>query len=355
MFELTGRPLQVMAVIAAVVLPLLIVLLWSRWRQGSGNPVRRGLAILGRLFIVLVAQATAMLALFLYVNNQYDFYASWDDLLGIQGKAPQVVDPGQLNAGSGRLEALPVRNNLGVVDDVLVWLPPGYDPKAASKYPVVEFLPGQPSSPSSLFTHFNFGKAASEAIATGRVKPFVGVLPPIMITPPRDTQCVDVPNGPQAGTWVTRTVPDAVISRYHVQPMGAKWSIIGFSAGAQCAAKLTLRYPTSYHAAVALAGNYVPYTDNTTGDLFGNDKQLWNENSAEWLYHTYGMRGSKLLMVVSKQDTWSAKPTAAMTKEAKGDPNVMTVTLPAGGHNYRTYAPYLPQSLAWLAAQGVLS
>ncbi len=355
MFELTGRPLQVLAVVAAVALPLLIVFLWSRRRQGSENPFRRGLAILGRLAIVLLAQATAMLGLFLYVNNQYDFYASWDDLLGVQNQTPQTIDPTLFNAGSGRVEVLPVRNNLGVVDDVLVWLPPGYDPHAANRYPVVEFLPGQPSSPGALFTKFDFGNAASEAIAKGSVKPFVGIIPPIMISPPRDTQCVDVPNGPQAGTWVTRTVPDAVISRYHVQPMGAKWGIMGFSAGAQCAAKLVLRYPTSYHAAVALGGNYVPYTDNTTGDLFGNDKQLWNENSAQWLYRTYGMRGSKLLMIVSKQDAWSARPTGAMEKETKGDLNVTTVTIPTGGHNDRTYAPYLPRSLSWLSAQGVLS
>ncbi|MFT4225714.1 alpha/beta hydrolase [Micropruina sp.] len=355
MFELTGRPLQVMAVIAAVVLPLLSVYLWSRHRRRSSNPLLGVLAVAGRLGVILLAQLTAMLALFLYVNDQYDFYASWNDLLGIQDTAPQRLNPALLDAGAGKVESMPVRNNLGVVDDVLVWLPPGYDAGAATKYPVLEFLPGQPSSPSLLFSHFNFGQVASEAITSGRVKPFVAVLPPIMISPPRDTECVDVANGPQASTWVTRTVPDALISHFHVQPMGAKWGIMGFSAGAQCAAKLTLRYPTQYKAAVALAGDYVPYTDDTTGDLFGNNRMLWNENSASWLYRSYGMRGSKLLMVASKQDGWSARPTEAMAKEARGDANVTTLMLPAGGHNYHTYAPYLPQSLTWLANQGVLN
>ena len=44
-----------------------------------------------------------------------------------------------------------------------------------------------------------------------------------------------------------------------------------------------------------------------------------------------------------------------MAKEARGDANVTTLMLPAGGHNYHTYAPYLPQSLTWLANQGVLN
>ena len=42
MFELTGRPLQIMAVVAAILLPLLIAYLWSRRRSHSGNPLRRG-------------------------------------------------------------------------------------------------------------------------------------------------------------------------------------------------------------------------------------------------------------------------------------------------------------------------
>ena len=141
MFELTGRPLQIMAVVAAILLPLLIAYLWSRRRSHSGNPLRRGLGALGRLGVVLLAQVTAMLALFLYVNNQYDFYASWNDLLGIQDTAPQRLNPALLDAGAGKVESMPVRNNLGVVDDVLVWLPPGYDANAATKYPVLEFLP----------------------------------------------------------------------------------------------------------------------------------------------------------------------------------------------------------------------
>ena len=45
----------------------------------------------------------------------------------------------------------------------------------------------------------------------------------------------------------------------------------------------------------------------------------------------------------------------ALAKEARGDANVTTLMLPAGGHNYHTYAPYLPQSLTWLANQGVLN
>ncbi|MFT4295124.1 MAG: alpha/beta hydrolase-fold protein [Micropruina sp.] len=351
-FELTGRPLQVMAVIAAVALPLLVVYLWSRRRPHPGNLARRVLTVAGRLLVVLLAQVTAMLALFLYVNDEYDFYASWSDLLGIQDTSPQNINVAQLNAGSGRLEKLPVRTDAGVVDDVLVWLPPGYDANTAAKYPVLEFLTGQPSSPSLLFSHFNFGTVASEAISSGRMKPFVAVLPPIMISPPRDTECVDVPHGPQASSWVTHTVPDAVLSRFHVEPMGSHWSIMGFSAGGQCAAKLLLRYPTRYGAAVALAGDYEPYTDDTTGDLFGNDKALWNENSARWLYRSYGMRGTKLLMIASKQDGWSARPTQAMAKEAHGDPHVTTIMFPVGGHNYHTYAPYLPQSLTWLTTQG---
>lgn len=353
-FELTGQPLLVLAIVVAALLPILAVFLWTRRRNETAHIAWRIAAVAGRLGIVLLAQVAAMSAIFLYVNDDYGFYASWSDLLGIQSRAPQTISVTNLNPGQGHLEVLPVKNSEGVDDDVLVWLPPGYNEMGDKKLPVVMFLPGQPSTASRTFNHFDFGTFATQEISSGKVKPFIGVFPPIMVSPPRDTECVDVPGGPQAETWLTTTVPQAVEAEYRAEPPGEHWAVLGFSTGALCAAKLVLRYPHEFKAGVAFAGEYEPYLDDTTGDLFQGDQQLRNENSSRWLYAKYGMRGSYLLMISSKQDLWAWRDTERMSSATTGDPNVALVTVPRGGHNFATYTAYVPTVLEWLAAHKVL-
>jgi enterochelin esterase-like enzyme len=306
--------------------------------------------------VILLAQVLAMSSLFLYVNNEYGFYSSWADLFGLNGDAPAPIQVGQVTAGtttgSGSVEVMTVHAKSGVTADTLVWLPPGYKASGQSRYPVVMFLPGQPSSPQHLFKEYDFAAVASQAVTSGRVKPFVAVFPPIMIAPPRDTECVDVPNGPQAETWLTTDVPNALQAKYRVEPLGKHWSLMGWSTGALCVAKLLLKYPASFSSAVSFGGEFDTYLDNTTGDLFGGSTQLRNENSPLWLYGQYGMRGGKLLMISGKQDIWAWSSTQQMVAATHADPNVSLISFPTGGHNYRNYKAYLAPALEWLAKSG---
>jgi len=351
MFDLNGLPTLVLSVTLAVALPALIVVLWSRRRTTASGAHHPALRVAGRASLVVLAQLTAVSALFLLVNNQYGFYSSWADLLGQGGGAPSAIQVSHVNPGDGTAEVLAVTSKSGVTADALVWLPPGYN-DSGQTYPVVMFLPGQPATPMHVFQEYDFGNAASQAIASGRIKPFVAVFPPIMIAPPRDTECVDIPNGPQAETWLTTDVPNALQATYRVEPLGKHWSLMGWSTGGLCAAKLLLKYPASYSAAVSFGGDFQAYVDSTTGDLFAGDPKLRDENSPLWLYGQYGMRGGSLLIVAGQQDPWAWKPAEQMSFAARGDSSVTLISFPTGGHNYRNYKTYVPSALDWLAKTG---
>ena len=244
---------------------------------------------------------------------------------------------------------------------VLVWLPKAYDDPANKhkEFPTVMMLPGQPSGPGAVFNGFEFGSQASAAIAAGKVPPFIAVIPPLMISPPRDTECTDIPDGPQAETWLASSVRTQTIKRMRSDP--AKWSAMGFSTGGFCAAKLGLRHRDSFKAAVSIGGYFNALTDDTTGDLFHGDTRLRNQNSPLWLIQQPPVQPTKLLIVVSRRDTesWSpGKPYAdsqKMIAAAGNVPGVGTLVLDSGGHSFDTYAPTLPQSLAWLAQVGAIS
>lgn len=346
MFDLLGLPLFITVVALAVAATAGIVVLWSRPRRED----RRVLRLVGRIGLVLLSQFLVLLAVVLLVNRAYSFYTSWDDVFGVS-RPPESIEPNRVKwLGGGKLEVVSVPGT-SVTADVLMWLPPGYTAATGQRYPVVVFLPGHPSTPPIVFDQYRFGEVATRLIEGGEIKPFVAVFPPITIAPPRDTECVDVPDGPQAETWL-REVRTAVLAAYPVATDASRWSVMGWSAGATCAAKLVFRDRGSYGAAVGFGGYYEAYEDATTGDLFRGDPQLRDQHSPTWLYRERGLRGARLLVIAGVEDTESYESTWRLLDVSAGDPGVFRLIFPAGGHNDRNYGVYLVQSLRWLAQGG---
>jgi len=359
MLSLTGRPLFTLVAILAVAVPVIAVVMLSRRPSRTAGAQPAIIArVAGRAGLVLLSQLLAMSALFLWVNNQYGFYTSWADLAGQQAQNTQIQTNGMVRtaSGAGSVEVLTVHGVAArTTADTVVWLPPQYrDPHYAnSRFPVVMFLPGQPSTPQAVFKHYDFATIAIREIQAGHIKPFIAVFPPLMIQPPRDTECTNVPGGPQAESWLTSDVPAALTAHYRTEPPGPRWSVMGWSTGGFCAAKLLLHHPAKFAAAVSFGGYYDPQTDSTTSNLFGGSTKVRNENSPRWLYtQQKGLGGGRLLMVTGQQDRFAWQSTQKILAVSRGDKNVAVLPFTTGGHNYRNYRAYLSPSLQWLATAG---
>ncbi len=355
MLSLTGRPLLIITIVLAVGCVAGLVFLIVRATGSARIEGRRRLAyVVPVLVLALFGPAFSVLAAGLVVNNDYGFYTSWADLTGAGPGQVDISTSGLVATGQGTLQLSTVRTHVGGLDDrVLVWTPPGYNPRAAKKYPVLMFLPGQPSSPQGTFRHFGFADIASKLVLDHQLPPFVAVFPTLMVAPPRDTECTNLPGGVQAETWLNAVVPAYVESHYRVQPPGPSWSMIGWSTGGFCAAKLMTAHPGRYGAAVALGAYFTPIEDHTTGSLFNGIKARYNQNSPLWLYLHRGLADGRLLLVSGRQDRESWSQTRAMMVATAGDPQVSHLIFPTGGHNYRDYRRFLAQSLVWAARSWV--
>jgi enterochelin esterase-like enzyme len=340
--SLTAIPLLAATVLFAAVAAPLMAWWWKRATKTSWLSALRPLAA------VLACQLVAISALFLWVNTEYGFYTSWSDLFGVRTERVSIQSNGAptnklVPPGAGHVQVLTVAGH-----KVLVWLPPQYEqPEFKTRaFPVLMVLPGQPSTPEVMFRHYDFGHVATTEINAGRIRPFIAVFPPLMTNPPRDTECTDIPGGPQAYTWLSSIVPNAV--RRHVRAQPGPWSLAGWSTGAFCSAKLLLTQPQNFQAAVSLGGYFNAITDRTTGDLFHGDTAARLRNSPLWLYRHHGLDGRKLLLIFGRQDKESSPPNREMVAATRGDPNVSFLAFPTGGHNYRNYRRYLPDALQWL-------
>jgi enterochelin esterase-like enzyme len=344
MLTLTSTPLLIAAVLLAAAAPVIVAWWWRR-KTGTG-----WISALRPLAAVLTCQLLAISALFLWVNNEYGFYTSWPDLLGRRTEQATIQSNGLVRPGAGHIEVLtvPDPSAAGQSRKVLVWLPPQYQQAEfrTTTFPVVMVLPGQPSTPEVMFRHYNFSQVATSEINSGRIRPFIGVFPPLMTNPPRDTECTNVPRGPQAYTWLSSLVPRAV--RSHLRVQRGPWSLAGWSTGAFCAGKLLLSQPKEFQAAVEFGGYFTPITDHTTGDLFHGNAAVREHNSPLWLYERHGLHGRKLLLICGRQDKESWPPNQQMLATTRGDPSVSFVAFSTGGHNYHNYRRYLPDALKWL-------
>jgi enterochelin esterase-like enzyme len=353
MSSLTGIPLLVAAISLAVAAPLLLAW-WWRHKTKSG-----WLSALRPLVAVLACQVVAISALFLWVNNQYGFYTSWSDLFGVRTERSTIQTNAAVRPGAGHLRVRPGAGHLQVLTvrgrtagdharKILVWLPPEYGQPQfhTARFPVVMVLPGQPSTPGAMFRHYDFGHVASTLMNAGRIKPFIALFPPLMTNPPRDTECTNIRGGPQAYTWLSSMVPNAV--RHQLRAQSGPWSLAGWSTGAFCGAKLMLTQPKNFQAAVSFGGYFTPITDRTTGDLFHGDGAARLRNSPLWLYQHHGLHGRKLLLICGRQDKGSWKANQQMLAASRGDRGVSFLDLRTGGHNYRNYRRYLPDALQWL-------
>lgn len=344
--SLTGLPLLLLVGAFAVVAPVVTGVTWRHIGAGRTGVVARVAAVLG-------CQALAIATTFLAVNRDYVFYATWHDLLGRSAPPPAHIETQHLlQPGQGTLDVLQVHGAAsGASAPVLVWEPPQYsDPAfARTRFPVLMVLPGQPSTPAVMFSHFNFAADAIRAITAHTVKPFVAVFPPLMTNPPRDTECTDVPRGPRAETWLATDVRDAVLHHVRVSAWAGSWGVAGYSTGGFCAAKLLLGHPTLFSAAAGFGGYYEPLTDRTTGNLFGDSRARYDQNSPLWMYDRTGLEaGHRLLMITGQQDLDSYAATEKMISATRGDPNVSSLVFPTGGHNYHNYEAAMPEVLQWL-------
>jgi S-formylglutathione hydrolase FrmB len=371
--SLTGLPLQVTVVVVAVVAIVGAIRLVPRV---AGRGARD---VLARIAIVLGCQICVVLAALDLVNASFDFYASWGDLIGtghptsVTGDPPAsgpgtpstpvsriasvTPDPGaphyRLPAGQGRIDSVVIHGTRTLLHAPgFVYLPPQYfAPRfRARRFPVIVALTGYPGNAQNLVTHLKLPQTAARDMAAGLMPPAIIVMVRPTVAPPRDTECTDVPHGPQVETFFAEDVPAALSSEYRTADHAAGWSAMGDSTGGYCAIKLAMRHSDRYSVAVSLAGYYHALQDFTTGDLYGRSKAYRKENDLLWRLRHRPPPPVDLLLTTSRVGEKDYHQTLRFLSLARPPTRVASITLPFGGHNFSTWERELPPALHWLGA-----
>jgi hypothetical protein len=266
----------------------------------SGHGVRH---VLARLGLVAVCQLSLLAAVSVVVNYGFDFYSTWGDLLGTDSGVARVTDhhrgpvpaadaltpvPDQLSrqvpAARGRLDPVLVQGvRSGLSARSFVYVPPQYVKDPKSRFAAVLVLS---ADPRALIRALDPRTAPAVYVVTG--------------PPPGD--CTDAPAGPQAESFLSQDLPEAVARAYRVDG----WGVLGDRAGGLCAAKLALRHSDRFPAAVSAATSYDP----PAGDLYGGSPAVRDENDLRWRLRNRTPPPAGLLLI----DNAESRRLAALAK-----------------------------------------
>ncbi|WP_141581505.1 esterase family protein [Actinomadura sp. WMMA1423] len=347
------------------------------WPRAASSGAR---AVGVRALMLAGCQLVLLLTLLAALNAHYLFYGSWTDLLSAAGGGAQShrpsggsaaaatrvvrtvqagLDPGpraeHAPAKNGQVERLDIRGvRTGLASEAYVYLPPQYFQRAYAtrRFPVVLMLAGYPAADRLVWIHQGHVPAdVARAQAQRLVQPMIYVMMRPTVVRGWDTECADVPGGPQVETFFAQDVPEAVSETYRVPRDRGGWGLAGYSTGGFCAAKLAMLHSDRFSAAVSMAGHFDALLDPTTRDLYGGSRAVRLSDDLVWrLRH---LPAPPVSVLVASADTGEKTfPSAQRFMRAARPPLVVDkVLLRSGGHNFKTFRKYIPPSIRWLSAR----
>ncbi|AZS85847.1 alpha/beta hydrolase [Streptomyces griseoviridis] len=369
---LTSNKVLVLAILFAVLLFGGTVWLWPRlagrtWRSVSG-----------RVGLLLATQLALFMSLGLAANQAFGFYASWADLFGREKDQGVVVNHTALGGSGGPLQVVDTTRVAGpdgsrpqvggeiqkvdivgttthIATPAYVYLPPEYFQARfrTRTFPAAVVLTGYPGTAEALYSKLHYPRTAQQLTKDGRMQPMILVMMRPTVAPPRDTECVDIPGGPQTETFFAKDLPDAVLAHYRVGREPGSWGIIGDSTGGYCALKLAMHHPRVYAAGVGLSPYYKAPIDPTTGDLFQGDKGVRDRSDLWWCLKHMPAPNTSLLVSSSRigESNYADTMKFIGRVEATGVTRISSIILESGGHNFNTWRREIPPALQWLSGR----
>lgn len=364
--SLTSNTLFVTVLVATALMFAAAVLLWPRLAPRG----RR--RILGRIGLVLAVQALVLSCVGLAANRSFLIYGSWTELAG-QEKAltvsgndtagtsavkvtdrqnPDVPGGGTKHVG-GSIEKVMIEGERSkIATPAYVYLPPEYFQKGNEhrRFPASVVLTGYPGTAENLLHGLRYPKTAWTLAKQKKMQPMILVMMRPTVAPPRNTQCIDIPGGPQTETFFGTDLPKALTGAYRIGTSARSLGIIGDSTGGYCALKVTLEHPESYSAGVGLSADYQPESYGA-GDLFHGNTDEQKRSDLLWSLDHLAQGNGAFLVTTSLKGEDNYGPTQKFIEKVKGPKRIYSITLVSGGHSFNTWNREIPPSLEWLSTR----
>jgi S-formylglutathione hydrolase FrmB len=195
----------------------------------------------------------AALVLFLAIGGVGAYRYLWN-YWTYRGFAPSH-DPAYVKAAGSAQTSTVFSPALDRRQEVVVYLPPGYDAAPTRRYPVLYLLHGSPGTPSAFLHELRMGVIDDTFDATGRAQPLILVMPFGSTGTFTDKEWA---NGYRPHedweTFLARDVVRWVDSHYRTIRSGSGRAIAGLSEGGYGALNIALHHPGEFGVVESWSG-----------------------------------------------------------------------------------------------------
>jgi len=157
----------------------------------------------------------------------------------------------------GRQESISVVSPAlgGRAQEVLVYLPPGYDSNPLRRYPVLYLLHGFPGRPLAFLETVRVGVLVDELVGAKRMQPLILVMPFGSTSTFSDKEWANgVLHDQGWETFVAQDVVASIDARYRTIPTAAGRALAGLSEGGYGALNIGLHHPGTFRVLESWSG-----------------------------------------------------------------------------------------------------
>ncbi|WP_162872694.1 alpha/beta hydrolase [Austwickia chelonae] len=363
--ELTGTPFTVTMTTAAIA--AFVLAIWGMPRLVGSWP-----RAMMRIIALACVNVVVVMTVATHLNATNGWYSSWGDLVGAAPKQEEAQAGDAAKAASQKVEGAAQKHRVptsfpplpepgqrkqtytfkgpasGLTGEIVVVLPKSYEePGSTKKYPVAEAFHGFPGTPSGWVSKMDAPKYLDEAVASGKIRETLLVVPAITIPRGVDSECVNGPSGKaQMETWVSEDVPRFVRDRFRVEQGRDSWAAMGYSVGGYCATLMGMHHSDTFGAVVSLGGYVKP--DFATGAPWPAGSPLAARYDLVARIKEKVPPVAMYVQAGQRSPFW--KDIKSFMDSAKDPMSLKSVVLLDTGHRWDVWQGEMPKVFAWMGS-----
>ena len=234
-----------------------------------------------------------------------------------------------------------------------VYLPPAYLSAPRAELPVLVLVGGQPGNSDDWLDGGMLAARMDRFAATHHGLAPVVVMPDDLTAPTVNPMCLDSRIG-DAGTYLTKDVPDWIRTHLQVNTDTRTWAFGGISNGGTCAVQMGVSAPRVYPTFLDLSGENRPNSGTvaqTVDAAFGGDLAAYHAINPLDVMARTRFPDSAGQFVAGAADDRYRRQTEQMYRAALAAGMDAHMHVLPGGHSWAVWGPALSTLMPWLAAR----
>jgi enterochelin esterase-like enzyme len=265
----------------------------------------------------------------------------------------QKIDPESIQKPADQSKLVTVQLDFSDHEkrNLIIYIPPKYQPEQGNKYPLLILLHGSPGKETDWIEAAKAKETLDNAINSGMLSPAIVAFPDGNGNMNNDTQYINSTDGKELNAdFITKKVIGYVSQNFAIKPESKYHAIGGLSSGGFGAINLGLKNQDVFGEILSFSGYGNIEVSESTQKLIQHSDETIKSNSPLKYIKNLTTNTIKIKLVVGKQDGFLSE-NQEIQKQLKDKNFQVDFSTPDGVHSWIFWTDQLKNNLEWLNQQ----